>query len=156
MKPDAPPTIAQLLEIAAASGFAIHKVGSDLMSVLSVDGEEDVIRFFQLEIQTRPWGNQLSGCVGLALRSGVAYPKAICHHVLNYIDFVRADRTVDDPANFEVLLGILRRHLEALPATREDIMAYAADRNTWLGKFVGWATPHALEFIAEVKMPRPN
>ena len=157
MKADVPPTIAQLLEIAATNGFVIHEhVGSGLMSVFSVDGDEDVIRFFQPEVQTRPWGNQLSGCLGLALRSGVTYPNAICHHALNYMDFVRADRTLDDPANIGALLEILRRHLQDLPTTRAGIMAYAADKNTWLGKFVGWATPHALEFIAQVEMPRPN
>lgn len=157
MKADVPPTITQLLEIAATNGFAIHQhVGSGLMPVFSVDGEEDVIRFFQPEVQTRPWGNQLSGCLGLALRRGVTYPNAICHHALNYVDFVRADRTVDDPAKFEALLKILRRHLEDLPATRADIMAYAADKNTWLGKFAGWATPHALEFIAQVGTPGPD
>src|SRR4051794_12815330 len=97
MKKDTPPTIASLMEVAAAHGFVIHNaVGNPPKPVISVDRDEDVIRFFRPELQAKPWGNDLSGCIGLALRRGGTYPMAICHHVLNYIEFVQADKTVDE------------------------------------------------------------
>ena len=155
MKKDAPPSTTRLAELAEGLGYVIHKrVGSGLTPVISIDGDVDVIRFFQPEIQTRPWGTDLSGCIGLGLRSGDAYAAAICHHVLNYRDFLRADRTIDDLSNVPALLQILRRHLDDLPRTRAEILVWAGNDETWLGKFIRWGRPHALAFMEQVQIGR--
>src|SRR4051812_24840134 len=119
MKNDAlPPTVEHLVAFAIEQGFFQHdRVGSLIRPVISIDENKDLIRFFTPEVLVRPWGSQLGGNLGLGLRSGEGYPIAVYHHVLNYRDFVGADRTVDSSSTLEVLLEILRRHLADLPAT---------------------------------------
>jgi hypothetical protein len=153
MKNDAlPPTVEDLVAFAIERGFFQHdRVGSLTCPVISIDESKDLIRFFSPEVLVRPWGSQLGGNLGLGLRTGESYPIAVYDHVLNYRDFVGADRTVDSSSNLDVLLKLLRRHLADLPATIPEVLAWAADGKTWLGKFVRWGKPHAVAFVDQAR-----
>jgi hypothetical protein len=155
-KDELPPKVEELVAFASSCGFFVHRrVGELKSTVISIDETGDLIRFFIPQVETRPWGHQLTGYVGFALRTHEgSYGADVVHMVLNYRDFLNADRVIDCPSNLELLLGIIRRHLHDLPSTPSEVLAWAFDESTWLGKLIVWGRSPALRFIEEVRRVR--
>jgi len=137
----------RLTQLALSSGFVLHQnIGASRNTVVSIDEPKPLIRVFSPELQARPWGATLSGAFGLALRTSAGYETAVWHHIANY-RHIAGPATDLDSVSDEWLLEGIRSELERLPCSISELKVFAADRNSWLGKMIGWGKEQELHFM---------